>query len=182
MAFANSLSGSRPGTRPELLNLNCTRDRSIKLKFSLIESSNCSIRWIHLRFTKKGFDHDAEEFIIGWAQEFPRRDPISLGVHVNQLPARGDAQHLVESAVHNYFAYRAKLNRLEFRIRDRWQGKGFGSELLKLLVQIGRKERLDRITGRISAENITMKTVSEEVGFDLRFDQIDGEWKAEIKL
>ena len=29
MAFAKSLSGFRPGTRRELLNLNCTRDRSI---------------------------------------------------------------------------------------------------------------------------------------------------------
>jgi len=67
-------------------------------------------------------------------------------------------------------------------ISDSRQGKGLGSELLKLLVQIGRKERLGRITGRISAENITMKTVSEEVGLDLRFDQIEGEWKAEIKL
>jgi acetyltransferase len=62
------------------------------------------------------------------------------------------------------------------------QGKGLGTELLRLLVQIGRKERLSRITGRISAENITMKTVSEEVGFGLLFDEIEGEWKAEIKL
>ena len=67
-------------------------------------------------------------------------------------------------------------------ISDPWQGKGFGSELLKLLVQIGRKERLRRITGRISPENTTMKTVSEQVGFSLRFDKAEGEWKAEINL
>jgi hypothetical protein len=66
-------------------------------------------------FHEKDLDDDAEEFIVSWAQEFPRRDPVSLIVHVNQLPAHGDAQHLVEAAVHNYFAYRAKLNRLEFR-------------------------------------------------------------------
>jgi hypothetical protein len=66
-------------------------------------------------FHEKDLDDDAEEFIVGWAQEFPRRDPISLVVHVNQPPGHGDAQHLVETAVHNYFAYRAKLNRLEFR-------------------------------------------------------------------
>jgi acetyltransferase len=67
-------------------------------------------------------------------------------------------------------------------ISDPWQGKGFGSELLKLLVQIGRKERLRRITGRISPENTTMKTVSEQVGFRLRFDRDVNEWLAEIKL
>jgi hypothetical protein len=66
-------------------------------------------------FHEKDLDHDAEEFIVSWAQEFPRHDPVSLLVHVNQLPAHADAQHLVETAVHNYFAYRAKLNRLEFR-------------------------------------------------------------------
>jgi acetyltransferase len=67
-------------------------------------------------------------------------------------------------------------------ISDPWQGKGLGTELLKLLVQIGRKERLRRIIGRISAENATMKQVSEEVGFNLRFDKNEGEWKAELVL
>jgi acetyltransferase len=67
-------------------------------------------------------------------------------------------------------------------VSDPWQGKGFGSELLKLLVQIGRKERLRRITGHISPENTTMKTVSEQVGFKLRFDRKADEWVAEIAL
>jgi acetyltransferase len=67
-------------------------------------------------------------------------------------------------------------------ISDPWQGKGFGSEVLKLLVQIGRKEGLRRITGHISPENATMKTVSEQVGFNLRFDREADEWLAEIVL
>ena len=66
-------------------------------------------------FHEKDLDDDAEEFIVSWAQEFPRKDPISLIVHVNQLSAHGDAQQLVEAGVHNYFAYRAKLNQFEFR-------------------------------------------------------------------
>ena len=66
-------------------------------------------------FHEKDLDDDAEEFIVGWAREFPRRDPVLLVVHVDQLPPHGDAQHLLETAVHHYFAYRAKLNRLEFR-------------------------------------------------------------------
>ena len=75
-------------------------------------------------------------------------------------------------------------NEAEFAvlISDPWQGKGFGSELLKLLVQIGRKEGLRRITGHISPENTTMKTVSEQVGFRLRFDREADEWFAEINL
>ena len=75
-------------------------------------------------------------------------------------------------------------NEAEFAvlISDPWQGKGFGSELLKLLVQVGRKEGLRRITGHISPENTTMKTVSEQVGFKLCFDRTANEWLAEINL
>ena len=47
-------------------------------------------------FQEKDLDDDAEEFVVGWAQEFPRKDPVSLIVHVNQLPSHGDAQQLVE--------------------------------------------------------------------------------------
>jgi hypothetical protein len=66
-------------------------------------------------FHERDLDDDAEEFIVGWAREFPRHDPVTLVVHVNQLPSHQDAQHLIETAVHNYFAYREKLNRFEFR-------------------------------------------------------------------
>ena len=66
-------------------------------------------------FPEKDLDDDAEEFIVSWAQEFPKKDPISLLVHVSELPGRGNAQHDVQTAVHHYFAYRAKLNQLDFR-------------------------------------------------------------------
>jgi hypothetical protein len=66
-------------------------------------------------FQQRDLDDDAEEFIVSWAQEFPRRDAVALLVHVNQLPAHGNAQEVVETAVHNYFAYRANLKRLELR-------------------------------------------------------------------
>ena len=66
-------------------------------------------------FHERDLDDDAEEFIVGWAQEFPRRDAVSLVIHVNQVPTQPDTQRLVETAVHHYFAYRAKLKRLELR-------------------------------------------------------------------
>lgn len=75
-------------------------------------------------------------------------------------------------------------NEAEFSIlvSDPWQGKGLGTELLKLLVAAGRKERVHRIFGYIMAENTRMRQVSEEVGFKLRFDQSIHEWLAEITL
>ena len=66
-------------------------------------------------FHEKDLDHDAEEFILGWAQEFPLAEPVSLVIHLQQLPAAGDPRELIKTAIHNYFAYRARFNSLEFK-------------------------------------------------------------------
>lgn len=66
-------------------------------------------------FHQKDLDHDAEEFILSWAHEFHRRDPVDLIVHLEKLPEGRDAKRIIEEAVHNYFAYRSRLNRMEFK-------------------------------------------------------------------
>ena len=66
-------------------------------------------------FHEKDLDHDAEEFIVSWVQEYHRHDPVSLAIHLEQCPQARELKHQVEHAVHNYFGYRAKLNRLEFK-------------------------------------------------------------------
>jgi hypothetical protein len=66
-------------------------------------------------FTEQDLDRDAEEFIVSWARELPRRRPLHLIVHVERpLPAGRDAQGVVE-AIHHYFVYRASITRLELR-------------------------------------------------------------------
>lgn len=52
-------------------------------------------------------------------------------------------------------------------IVDRFHGKGLGTELLKMLVQIGRDENLDRIIAFISPDNHAMQKVSRHLGFTL---------------
>lgn len=66
-------------------------------------------------FHEKDLDDDAEEFIVSWAQEYPVRDPIILLISLRQYPRNTDPQQLVEKAVHNHFAYKARLNRLQFK-------------------------------------------------------------------
>ena len=65
-------------------------------------------------FHEKDLDHDAEEFIVSWAQESPRSDHFMLIVHVNQSPGPF-SQERVEEAVRNYFAYRARLSAMELK-------------------------------------------------------------------
>ena len=67
-------------------------------------------------FHEKDLDHDAEEFIVSWAQEYRRSDPLTLIIHLSHSDAAAAGPELVERAVRNYFGYRAKLNRLEFKL------------------------------------------------------------------
>lgn len=65
-------------------------------------------------FHEKDLDHDAEEFIVSWAQEYPADAPVTLRVYLAQWPA-DDPREPVRQSIHHYFAYRGKLTRLEFR-------------------------------------------------------------------
>ena len=63
-------------------------------------------------FHEKDLDRDAEEFIVSWAQEYPVRESFGLVVHLKGSASGDDPAHSIKTAVHNYFAYRRKLNRL----------------------------------------------------------------------
>ncbi|MGC2353036.1 MAG: GNAT family N-acetyltransferase, partial [Candidatus Udaeobacter sp.] len=153
----------RPEDEPLMVKFHKTlSDRSVHLRyFGLVSLER---RIMHERLRRVCFiDYDRE---IALVADLKNRD----GTHQILGVGRLIKEHGTDEA------------EFAILISDPWQGKGLGSELLKLLVQIGRKEHLLRIVGHISAENTTMKRVSEEVGFDLRFDQSDNEWFAEIEL
>jgi hypothetical protein len=65
-------------------------------------------------FHDKDLDGDAEEFILNWAQEYAPHEDVTLTIHLEHWPSE-DPTPLMATAVHNFFAYRAKLNRLEVR-------------------------------------------------------------------
>jgi hypothetical protein len=66
-------------------------------------------------FHEKDLDHDAEEFIVSWVQEYHRHEPVALLIHLEKFPDGRDPSRWVVDAVHHYFAYRARLNQLEFK-------------------------------------------------------------------
>jgi len=153
----------RPEDEPLMVKFHKTlSDRSVHLRyFGLVSLER---RIMHERLRRVCFiDYDRE---IALVADLRNRD----GTHQILGVGRLIKEH--------------GTNEAEFAvlISDPWQGKGFGSELLKLLVQVGRKEGLRRITGHISPENSMMKSVSEQVGFSLHFDREADEWFAEINL
>jgi hypothetical protein len=66
-------------------------------------------------FREKDLDRDAEEFIVSWTREFPFREPVDLVIYLSNFPVGNDIQPVIEQSVQHYFAYRARLNHMEFR-------------------------------------------------------------------
>ena len=71
-------------------------------------------------FLERDLDRDAEDYIVGSAEEAPRQHPLALVIHLpaDQLPAQGLPN--LREAIHNYFAYRRDQEdrRLRLLFRD----------------------------------------------------------------
>jgi acetyltransferase len=75
-------------------------------------------------------------------------------------------------------------NKGEFAITvsDDMQGVGLGTELLRRVVDVGRREGLSAIVADILPENRDMQRVSEKVGFRCSFDSDEGIVRASLDL
>jgi acetyltransferase len=153
----------RPEDEPLMVEFHRTlSDRSVYLRYFGLLSLQA--RTVHERLRRVCFiDYDREIALVADLKQHDGKHQI-LGV------GRLIKEHGMEEA------------EFALLVSDCWQGKGLGTELLKLLVQIGRKEHLQRIIGYVAAENVVMKRVAEETGFDLRFDSSANELVAELKL
>jgi hypothetical protein len=71
-------------------------------------------------FLERDLDRDAEDYIVGSAEEAPRQHPLALVIHLpaDQLPAQGLPN--LREAIHNYFGYRRDQEdrRLRLLFRD----------------------------------------------------------------
>ena len=112
---------SGDGKGPRVIEL---RLRELKQLFNSMDPSP---------FRERDLDGDAEEFIESWAQEFPADAPLTLCVHLEEWPAQ-DPTELIREAVHNYFAYRARQDDLDFR---RMMKQGRTSLLIGLVFLAG---------------------------------------------
>ncbi|CAN5435723.1 bifunctional acetate--CoA ligase family protein/GNAT family N-acetyltransferase [soil metagenome] len=67
-------------------------------------------------------------------------------------------------------------------VSDAHQHKGLGTELLRQLVKIARREKLIRLVGHILPDNKSMQHICSHAGFKLELDHELGEWRAEYPL
>lgn len=70
-------------------------------------------------FPERDLDKDAEEFIVSWARELPRSDPIRIFVHLPADEAQSKEAEGLERAIQSYFHGRAKAVSLDLKERFR---------------------------------------------------------------
>jgi hypothetical protein len=60
-------------------------------------------------FQERDLDKSAEEFIVGWARELPRDEPIHIVLHLPAAEVQKPECKDVGSALQKYFDYRAEV-------------------------------------------------------------------------
>lgn len=67
-------------------------------------------------------------------------------------------------------------------VTDQFQHQGLGTELVRQLIQVGRDEHLQRLTGDILAENQGMQVICRKLGFHFQYSPRDQVVKVDLPL
>jgi hypothetical protein len=67
-------------------------------------------------FHDRDLDHDAEEYIVGRAEEAPLHRPVNLVIHLPQDQLASADPPSLERAIHNYFAYEQEQSQRRLRL------------------------------------------------------------------
>lgn len=152
----------RPEDEPLIVKFHATlSEESVYMRYFHV--IGYSQRVAHQRLIRICFiDYDREMVLV-----VDRKDPQS-GEHSILAVGRLNKMHMAPEA--------------EFAIlvSDAYQRHGFGGELLRRLVQIGRDEKLQRITANILNGNVGMQRIASNAGFELKL--AGSELSAEMDL
>jgi len=154
----------RPEDEPRMAKFHQSlSDRSVYLRY--FSPLKLDQRIAHERLSRICFiDYDRELALV-----VERRDP---GASEAEILGVG-----LLSKLHG-------TNEAEFAltVSDLWQGHGLGTQLLALLVQSGRDEKLDRISATMLADNHVMQHLARQTGFSVAQLPNGEEYRAEIVL
>ncbi len=88
-------------------------------------------------FREKDLDPHAEEYIVGWARELPRDQPITIIVHLLSGTANDQAAEDIRKAFSRYFDYRAGIIRRDLNELFRVGRRSLAIGVLVLGITIG---------------------------------------------
>ena len=66
-------------------------------------------------FRDRDLDREAEDFIVGWARELPRKSPIRIVIHLPAAAMEGIQAGEIREALGRYFAYRTEILGLDLK-------------------------------------------------------------------
>lgn len=154
----------RPEDEPLLVKFHQTlSERSVYYRyFGMLQYEQ---RIAHERLSRICFiDYDCEMALAVERRDPETRQPVILGVgRLSKLHGLSEAEFAIT-------------------ISDQWQNHGIGTQLLKMLVQVGRDEGLQRITATILPDNYDMQRVARKAGFTVRTVMEESECRAELVL
>jgi len=169
-------SWTLPDGTPVMLRPIRPEDEPLMVAFhQTLSEESVYFRWLHLIKLSQRIAH---ERLAGVCALDYDREIALVAEHAN--PQTGDPEILgVGRLIKVPSDHSAKFALL---ITDAFQHKGVGTELLSRLIQIGRAEHLQRLTGYILGENLGMRDVCKHLGFQLHYSPIDEVMKAELEL
>ena len=66
-------------------------------------------------FGKRDLDPRADEFIVSWSRELPRKAPLALVIYLGRGPGRPDEESMLGDAIHEYYVQRVATSRRHLR-------------------------------------------------------------------
>jgi acetyltransferase len=154
----------RPEDEPHLVKFHQElSDRSVVFRY--LHPIHLSQRVAHERLIRVCFnDYDRELALVAEGPRPENGERFILGIgRLSRQPAAKEAEFALV-------------------VSDAWQNRGVGTQLLRLLLQVARTEKIERLLGIIMAENIQMLQIGEKLGFKLTRSLTENTVTAEISL
>jgi acetyltransferase len=152
----------RPEDEPLMIEFHRgLSEQSISMRYFHMISLDARIA--HDRLARVCFiDYEHEMVLVAEHQDAGRTDIVGVG-RFNRVNGTNEADFAV-------------------LVADHFQRHGLGSELIQLLIEVGRAEGLVRISGEILPENVDMRQMCERMGFEMSVDHRSGVIRATMRL
>lgn len=155
----------RPEDEPLLINFHeKLSERTVKLRY--FHPMKLSARVAHerlIRVCHNDFDREMALVAVHADPKTKQREVLGVG-RLSKTPGVNEAEFAV-------------------LVSDEWQNQGLGTEFLKRLVQIGKAEKLERISAEMMSENIEMQKVCQKLEFAIHKGRdMNDPIHAELKL
>jgi acetyltransferase len=140
----------RPEDEPLMVKFHGTlSDRTVYLRYFC--SLSLAQRTAHERLVRICFSDYEREIVLVAEHRDPKTGELRiLGVgRLNRLQADKETEVAV-------------------LVSDQYQHRGLGTELLRRLIMVAKKEKLSRITAEMLRDNLAVQTIFKRLGFRLR--------------